>query len=249
MTEPVVKTPLSLPTPAPLVPPADSAQVWIDFDGTLSRRDVLDDLIRNFAVNESWKMIEEQWQAGQIGSRQCLERQLGLVNVGDEELAEYLDAVELDPGAIALLKLLKKFHVPVAVLSDGIDLFIKRILKNNGVSHLPVRSNTIERTGERMKVICPHSSASCTSASAHCKCSSASALGRAGRGTIYIGDGRSDLCAARGADYVFAKNALARFLTQEGKAFTPFATLEDVRRVLSQNWRGASHVHAVLRTV
>jgi 2-hydroxy-3-keto-5-methylthiopentenyl-1-phosphate phosphatase len=125
------------------LPAAENAQVWIDFDGTLSRRDVLDDLIRTYAVNESWKMIEEQWQAGQIGSRQCLEQQLALVQVDDAELGRYLDSVELDPGAIALLKLLKKFHVPVAVLSDGIDLFIKRILKNHDVAHLPVRSNTI----------------------------------------------------------------------------------------------------------
>src|SRR3982750_2175187 len=179
------------------LPAQYAAQVWIDFDGTLAGRDVLDDLIRNYSRDDSWKMIEEQWQAGLIGSRQCLEQQLALVRVGGEELGHYLDSVELDPGALGLLKLLKKFHVPVAVLSDGIDHFIKRILKNHGVMHLPVRSNTIERQADRMRVLCPHSNASCTSASAHCKCASATALGRGGRGTIYIGDGRSDLCAAR----------------------------------------------------
>ena len=70
----------------------------------------------------------------------------------------------------------------------------------------------------------------------HCKCGSAEALHRPGRKTIYIGDGRSDLCAARKADVVFAKRALARCLTAEGRAFLPFDTLADVRGALAAAW-------------
>src|SRR2546423_5439290 len=86
----------------PPIPRAEAAQVWIDFDGTLAGRDVLDDLIRRFSIDDSWKMIEERWQAGLIGSRQCLEQQLALLDLSNEELNGFLDSVPLDPGAVNL---------------------------------------------------------------------------------------------------------------------------------------------------
>src|SRR4051812_5213105 len=116
MTKPLVDCTYTLGIGQPkqsVLPGPRSAQVWIDFDGTLSRRDVLDDLIRTFSINESWKMIEEQWQAGLIGSRQCLEQQLALVDVSEDDLDAFLADVDLDPGALGLLKYLSKHEVPV----------------------------------------------------------------------------------------------------------------------------------------
>lgn len=63
-------------------------------------------------------------------------------------------------------------------------------------------------------------------------------LGVAGRKTIYVGDGRSDLCPSRGADVVFAKSVLARTLAAEGVPFVPYSTLADITRVLSDGWIG-----------
>jgi 2-hydroxy-3-keto-5-methylthiopentenyl-1-phosphate phosphatase len=241
MTEPAFNcSPVAAPARVPAqVPRPDEAQVWIDFDGTLSRRDVLDDLIRTYSVNESWKLVEEQWQAGLIGSKQCLERQLALVEISDEELNDFLDGVDLDAGAVPLLKLLNKHKVPVAVLSDGIDWFIKRVLLRHGIKNLEVRSNTVVRNDRKIELQCPHHVTQCKSGSAHCKCGSAKALGEVTRGSIYIGDGRSDLCAARESEIVFAKNALAKFLTQEGREFRTFDTLSDVRNVLATAWHDA----------
>jgi 2-hydroxy-3-keto-5-methylthiopentenyl-1-phosphate phosphatase len=218
------------------LPAPYAAQVWIDFDGTLAGRDVLDDLIRNFSRDDSWKMIEERWQAGLIGSRQCLEQQLALLDLSNEELGNFLDSVPLDPGAVALLKFLEKHDVPAAILSDGVDRFIRRIIRRHGITKLAIRSNTITRKGRSMELHCPHSNANCSSASAHCKCGSAEAIGDASRGTIYIGDGRSDLCASRKADFVFAKNVLARLLDEEGIPYVRYATLADVQHVLSTAW-------------
>src|SRR4051794_35276801 len=140
----------------PRLPAAQAAQVWIDFDGTLAGRDVLDDLIRRFSRDDSWKMIEERWQAGLIGSRQCLEQQLALLDLSNEELNAFLDSVPLDPGAVGLLQFLAKFNVPTAILSDGIDRFIRKIIRRHGVTNLPVRSNTITRKGRSMELHCPH---------------------------------------------------------------------------------------------
>ena len=38
-------------------------------DGTITRTDVLDELIRRYAIDNSWHAVEADWQAGRIGSR------------------------------------------------------------------------------------------------------------------------------------------------------------------------------------
>lgn len=222
--------------PSAPVPPAGAAQVWIDFDGTITRRDVLDDLIQRYAVSDAWKLIEERWQAGIIGSRDCLSQEFDLIRIGKADLVAFLQEVAVDPGLNRLLDTLKTHHVPVAVLSDGIDHFINAVLSRNGITDIPIRSNTLVHRGNRLSLRCPHASDACSCAAAHCKCSSANELLQPGRSTIYIGDGRSDLCPARKANAVFAKGALAQALTREAVPFTPFVTLNDVAETLEAAW-------------
>ncbi len=224
-----------IPTAA-IVPPATAAQVWIDFDGTITHRDVLDDLIVGFAIEDSWKQVEADWQAGLIGSRQCLEHEFGLLHLTDAQLAGFLDRVTVDPAMKSLIRLLRVHRVPAAILSDGVEQFITHILQRHALNDFPVRSNRIEREGCRMKLVCPFSSAACTTAAAHCKCGSIQAAGQVRRKSIYIGDGRSDLCPARKADLVFAKGVLARELSREGRMFVPFIGLSDVVAVLQSAW-------------
>jgi 2,3-diketo-5-methylthio-1-phosphopentane phosphatase len=234
----MVTTPLPndySPLAARLPQPQD-AQVWLDFDGTISQKDVLDELISRYAVNDSWKLIEERWQAGLIGSFECLSGEFALLRVGQPELERFLDDIPVDPGFLGLLQLLQERAVPVAILSDGIDWFIQRILGRLGVSGITIRSNTLKRRGTRLQLACPHVDAACESAAAHCKCASANQLLQPGRKTIYVGDGRSDLCPSRKAGTVFAKAALARSLEREGVGFIPFATLHDVAATLRAAW-------------
>ena len=44
------KNPSIIPLPA-------RSQLWIDFDGTITRQDVLDELIRRYAADDSWKSV------------------------------------------------------------------------------------------------------------------------------------------------------------------------------------------------
>src|SRR5437588_3346904 len=108
------------------IPTAAEAEVWLDFDGTISSQDVLDEMIRKFAVDDSWKLAELQWQQGVIGSYECLGRQIALIRAKESELLDFVDTIGLDPGIHQLLQLLKDARVPATIVSDGIDLFIER---------------------------------------------------------------------------------------------------------------------------
>lgn len=222
--------------PAVSIPPPDRAQVWFDFDGTLNQRDTLDDLTEQFAVDDSWKPVLDDWFAGRIGSFEIIDKMLDCVRVTDDQLTEFLDGMTVDPGAVSLYRRLESWAIPMTVLSDGVDVFIRHVLGRAGLEHIRIRSNTIDRRGDRMRLACPFRDPECESHAAHCKCGSMRALGEAGRRNIYIGDGRSDLCAARKADVVFAKDGLAACLQRENIPFIPFRTLHDVEAVLRERW-------------
>ena len=224
------------------VPSADLAQVWIDFDGTISSQDVLDELITRYARDDSWKLLERRWQNGEIGSRACLAGQFDLVRITPPELDAMLNRITLDPGAVALFRLLDLHRVPVIIVSDCVDFFIRRILRRYGFAHLEVRSNTAVFADGGLRLFCPHESRRCTFGAAHCKCDSMDALGQPSRRSIYVGDGRSDLCASRKADLVFAKSVLTRLLDAEKIPYLPYTTLQDVAATLSAAWQADSAV-------
>lgn len=219
--------------------PSDS-QVWIDFDGTISQRDVLDELIRQFAKNDSWRLIEERWAAGLIGSFECLRSEFALLRISAPELTEFVRRIPIDPGFGALLQLLRTEQVPVAVLSDGIDRLIRLILMENGIGNVPIYANRILHRGSRLSLRCPLRSSQCATAAAHCKCATAAKIGLPDRKNIYIGDGRSDLCPAGKADVVFAKGVLAQELSRRQTKFIPYSTLADVAASLDRMWRSSA---------
>ncbi len=50
-----------------------------DFDGTITQVDVTDLVLAQLA-HPSWREVEQEWALGLIGSRECLERQVALVD-------------------------------------------------------------------------------------------------------------------------------------------------------------------------
>jgi 2,3-diketo-5-methylthio-1-phosphopentane phosphatase len=215
--------------------PSD-CQVWIDFDGTISQRDVLDELIRKFAKNDSWRLIEERWAAGLIGSFDCLREEFALLRVSAPELTDFVRRIPIDPGFNDLIKIFQSLGVPVAILSDGVERFIRLILAENGFSDIPIYANRIAHKGDRLSLRCHLRSSLCESGAAHCKCSTAARIGQAAKKSIYIGDGRSDLCPAYKADVVFAKGVLAKELARRQKSHISYNTLRDVIARLQMVW-------------
>jgi 2-hydroxy-3-keto-5-methylthiopentenyl-1-phosphate phosphatase len=219
-----------------MVPSPENAHVWIDFDGTITRQDVLDELIRRYAVDDSWKKVEQEWQEGVIGSRDCLTRQLAVVRISESAIDGFLNSIQLDPGLTGLIDLLDRKSVPVAVLSDGLDRFIGPLLSRAGLGRLKFRSNAFDRVNDTLVLQCPFSSSTCESASAHCKCKSIGELSAGDRQGIYIGDGRSDLCPSRKVNCRFAKGVLARNLEREGIPFLPYEELAEIAGILATAW-------------
>jgi 2-hydroxy-3-keto-5-methylthiopentenyl-1-phosphate phosphatase len=190
-------------------------RVFIDFDNTITLGDVLDGIIERFAADDRWRSLEEAWAAGTIGARACLEGQMLALRAGWPELARHLAQVRLDPGFAALRDLLRRERIELTVVSDNFDLFVGHILRQHGLADVAYRANHLEITGDRLRPSFPFANPACPEC-AHCKKIHFLPPHRDRRRVVFIGDGRSDLCPARHADIVFAKDRLLAYLQAAG---------------------------------
>jgi 2-hydroxy-3-keto-5-methylthiopentenyl-1-phosphate phosphatase len=207
-----------------------SLRVLCDFDGTISAADTTDAIFDRFAP--SWRTVEALWDAGEIGSAECMRRQVELMDASAAELDKALDGLEIDPTFPSFVRFCDTANIELSVISDGVDYFIRRILNNAGLAHLPVRANRLIRRGPRRYSLGhPHRTQDCATGAGTCKCAHASA-GCASRYTILIGDGRSDFCVSHKADAVFAKKSLLSYTAGHGIAAFEYSTFADVQAML-----------------
>ncbi len=198
-------------------------RVSVDFDGTITTADTVDAILEAFA-EPGWEAVEAEWKAGRIGSRECLAQQTALLNVHPDELDAWLDEREVDPHVAGFFGDCLKAEMPVAVVSDGYDWAVRRVLKRMGVRGVPITANRLIHVGDgRWTARFPYSSQNC--GSGVCKCAVVSAPAR----LVHIGDGRSDVCVSDMADIVFAKGHLLEHRRRRGLDSIAFDTFAEVR--------------------
>jgi 2,3-diketo-5-methylthio-1-phosphopentane phosphatase len=212
--------------------------VFCDFDGTITQLDVTDQILTQHA-HPSWQEVEQEWVRGQIGSRECLERQVALVEASERELNTLIDAIPVDPHFAAFYRFARQRRLPVYVLSEGFDYVVRRVLKRAGVqgvlrngTHLFASSLRVE--GRRWALAFPHAAEPCPHGCATCKAAIIRRLRNGPRLVIFVGDGLSDRFAAEEADLVFAKRQLLAYCREKGIACQRFETFADVQQAVEK---------------
>ena len=208
--------------------------LFLDFDGTISKRDAIDLILERFA-DESWKIIEEMWKGNAIGSRECLREQVALIDAAPVEINDLLDEIKLDEGFGELLKTCRRSKIETYIISDGFDYCIKRILsRSKAAQKLPVFSSHLELKNGKWQTSFPHFGRFCKHGCATCKPRVMKNLNPHNAPTIFVGDGLSDRYAARAADLVFAKKGLAKYCAAENIEFAAYQNLGDVAAKLTE---------------
>jgi len=170
----------------------------------------------------------------EFGDREVYERMEGVLGEGltlheviaaeiatitlplDFAVAWVREHVALRPGFSGLAR-----RPDAVILSSGFHELIAPVLEREGVE-VEVRANRLDVRPDGWRPIW-RDEAVCATCGEACK---RGAL--AGEAYVYVGDGYSDRCAALDAERVFARDGLARYLADEGVAFEPFETLDDV---------------------
>jgi len=139
----------------------------------------------------------------------------------------------LDEGIIALDRLCLTYNIPLTILSDGLDLVVRAVLRRHELLHIPIFANRLHfNEGGAPTMSYPYALRDCLGSAGTCKCAHAKRPpGQAGP-TVYIGDGRSDFCVSNTVDTLFAKGELRRWCAREKIAHHPFDTLEEVTRMI-----------------
>jgi 2,3-diketo-5-methylthio-1-phosphopentane phosphatase len=213
---------------------------FVDFDGTIVPCDVTDFLLERFA-DPAWREVEADWQAGRIGSRECMTRQVALLQASEPDVLAAISELEIDPGFATFVQQCRRNGIGMTIVSDGFDFVIERVLGNAGLA-VPFYANRFAPHGaDRWRVTFPSARSDCRALAGNCKCAFTEPYSSAVK--VVIGDGRSDFCIAGQADLVFAKGTLLDLCRSSGAPHYAFADFFDVIEKLGPWLRGSRHPH------
>jgi 2-hydroxy-3-keto-5-methylthiopentenyl-1-phosphate phosphatase len=201
-----------------------SSSVFLDFDGTISLADTVVHLLDRL-VGDAWHEIEDLYDNGEIGSRECLLRQWALLPTDDEDrLRAVADEVALDAHFEFLVDALLDEGAEVSIVSDGFGFIALDAGANVGI---PVVTAAVDWSTGTLSF--PNEDPSCPCARCGtCKPTALRQAAARGRRTIFIGDGTSDRLVAPEADLLFATDDLARWCDDNNVPYQPFLSLGEV---------------------
>ncbi len=207
--------------------------IFCDFDETITRTNVTDSVLEQFA-DPIWLQIQEEWLAGKLSARGVLEEQMPLVTVSQQDLNTFIDSIEVDPFFAEFALSCTRNNDSLYILSDGFDYWIERTLRrvlsayNGTVGKIPVFACSLKLNENRFAISFPYYPEGCIHGCATCKPTLVDRLKASADKTVIIGDGASDCLLAKGADFVLAKGGLREFCKREripNQGFTNFRDL------------------------
>lgn len=205
-----------------------------DFDGTITKKDSLYYFFDEYA-DKKWLEVEKLWKDGKISSKECLIKEFELVKNLDEKLIDkFISTIEIDDYFSEFIKFCKNKNIDFTVASDGVDYFINKILQKNNIAKIDLVTNHGEFINGKFTLTFPNDFKDCKNDSGTCKCRVVWDLKKKYDKVIYIGDGTSDFCVSKNADFLIAKSGLVEYCKINKINHTPFNSFKDVVSILNQ---------------
>lgn len=211
-------------------------KIFSDFDGTITLYDTWIEMGEYFIPDkEAWSEVIRQFEARQIGARECFIRECGLVRDFDiDRFNEIIDKQRLDPKFLDFTEFCRSNSLSLTILSEGMDYYIDRILKKHGLE-IPFFSNKVVFSEDKssFKLEFPYSDSDCPK----CGTSKRNILMNStgdDEVSVFIGDGFSDACVVNYADIVFAKKSLASYCWKNNITYFEYQTFGDIIKKLTK---------------
>ncbi|MHA1418293.1 MAG: MtnX-like HAD-IB family phosphatase [Candidatus Heimdallarchaeaceae archaeon] len=184
-----------------------SIAICCDFDGTITLMDTGKALLSNLA-NEDWQAVDKFVIDGQIGTREALIKQWGMIeHTTWKEIFTVVDSIDIDPSFYDFYNWVTQKNLKFIILSDGFQKYINRILENHKIKaeNFDILANDVDLVDNKLKL--SFNTSECDHGCANCKYSHVLKLKNEGYKIIYVGDGLSDIFpAAELADIIYARN-------------------------------------------
>jgi 2-hydroxy-3-keto-5-methylthiopentenyl-1-phosphate phosphatase len=208
--------------------------VLCDFDGTVSTVDMGNEILNRF-TDKGWEEIDRAYCAGEIGSRVAYSRVASLFRGSRAQMLEFVMSRErIDPHFLEFYEFCRENGVDLKIVSDGLDFYIDEILKRNNLHDIEFFSNvTIFGDGNKLSIEFPRMNDDCEKCGT-CKRSVLSEYRSSYDRVVYVGNGYSDVCPAKEADLVFAKEVLYEKFMQDGMACVRYENFRDILAYLDK---------------
>ena len=200
---------------------APMAQIFCDFDGTITNQDSIIFLTEQFGAGPEYRHAARQAiKEGRLSVYEAVRQELATVRITWEEAATALkSAISVDPTFLGFVRWCRTIGHSLVIVSAGmepvIDLFI-------GHLNLPVFAQSLKVTRKGWE---------------YQKLSDKEKILSAARkdgALIHIGDGTSDVAAIPYADLLLAKTGsyLEDYCKTHRTPFVPFEDFDDVREAI-----------------
>lgn len=209
-------------------------KIFCDFDGTIAVEDIGNLFYREFGDKILCDDFVSKWRDGKISSIDCLSGECKTIrNLTIEKAYEFIDKQKIDETFIDFVKFCKEKSLDLIVLSDGLDIYIKRIFERYKID-IKFYSNSIQiHDNGTAEMIFPFTDSICLKC-ANCKRNHIINNSADDDITIYIGDGYSDRCPIEYVDYIFAKKDLLKHCEINRISYFPFENFSSIQLAIEK---------------
>jgi 2-hydroxy-3-keto-5-methylthiopentenyl-1-phosphate phosphatase len=202
--------------------------VQCDFDGTVTEEDTSFFLLDAFAQGD-WRRLLREYKEHKISVGEFNTKAFAMVKADKPTLLRALKGeVKVRAGFQELVNYCLKKGIRLVIVSNGLDFYIKAVLKDLGLKNIEMHAAQASFRPEGMKVryVGPDGKRLDDGV----KEAYTQSFLKLGYRVIYIGNGDSDFAPAKYANCVFATGELLTYCRENNLNYKPFENFIDVFR-------------------
>lgn len=204
-----------------------------DFDGTITTRDIGNALCFHFGTMKKDSSLVKDYDTKEDPSI-WFNKFFGPIKATKEEFESIiLSYAIVKKGFEELAKFAQTHKIPFEIVSGGLDIYIKPILKKYNLLPLPMYCVRGNLTPKGIKVDFPDYP---TTPLDDFKAQRVKYYKNKGYTTIFLGDGLVDLEAAKEADILFATDYLAELCDKNKIPYREFKDFTKLLKLVKENY-------------
>lgn len=209
-------------------------KVFVDFDGTITKKDVGEELFIEFGDREFSKKLIEDWNKDLVQPKNGWKALCDSVGVANKnQMKDFLHTMEVENSFKSFVGYCKENLFDLRIISDGFDFYISTILERENLADVKFSSNVLNFVDSKLQPEFPNSAEDCK-CSANCKRNYVLKHSSDDDYTVYIGDGVSDRCPIQFCDFIFAKDSLLKFCEVNRITYFPYKDFDDVTKRIDE---------------
>lgn len=204
--------------------------IQCDFDGTITQEDVSFLILDAFASRD-WRQLLTEYREGKISVGYFNTKAFAMVKADKQTLLKFVKSkAKIRAGFHELLAYCHRRGFQFVIVSNGLDFYIKTILRDIGIDNIEVFSAQTQfgPNGVNVQYVGPNGNQLEDSF----KEAYVRLFRERGYRVIYAGNGVSDISPARQAHHIFATGELLTYCKDMNLNCMPFIDLNDIIRGL-----------------